>query len=282
MAELHQLKKRAESVKLTAKVASAMKGISAAKLSRLNSAQSSMSAFLDKLAYLNEVCAEDTEKLYPLINPSAPELYIVIGANRGMCGSFHNMLISFADSCIPHNNSAMIVTCGKKTASDLDTTIFHIYKQFIVSDTPDYEAVEPIAEFALKLYTEGTVSAVKTVYMEYINTMVQQPVCKTVLPFKGTENAKSTADCLIYPDREKAAEAVAEMSIKYTIYGAVLSTAAGAQAATLTAMRSAYDNADEIVNKLNEEISKKRQASITASVIETSQDTEEEENVFDS
>ena len=106
------------------------------------------------------------------------------------------------------------------------------------------------------------------VYPEYTNMIKQTPVCKDLFNYEETQS--STEVPLFVPDRDTVIKNIAEKIFMSVLYKRVLETALGAQAATLTAMRSAYDTACEYSSKLETEMSRKRQSQVTADVIEIS------------
>ena len=108
----------------------------------------------------------------------------------------------------------------------------------------------------------------KTVYPEYINMIKQTPVCKEL--FSAEEKTADSEAPIFVPDRETVIKSLAEKIFLSVLYKRVLETALGAQASTLTAMRSAYDTACEYSAKLETEMNRKRQSQVTADVIEIS------------
>ena len=114
----------------------------------------------------------------------------------------------------------------------------------------------------------GKISSVKTVYPQYVNMIKQSPVIKDL--FSYNENKKEGEEPVFVPDKETVIKNTAEKIFLSVLYKRVLETALGAQAATLTAMRSAYDTACEYSAKLETEMNRKRQSQVTADVIEIS------------
>ena len=139
---------------------------------------------------------------------------------------------------------------------------------FVFNDIPSYEQVKGLFEYICSLMENGTISSVKMVYPEYTNMIKQTPVCKDLFNYEETQS--STEVPLFVPDRDTVIKNIAEKIFMSVLYKRVLETALGAQAATLTAMRSAYDTACEYSSKLETEMNRKRQSQVTADVIEIS------------
>ena len=123
-------------------------------------------------------------------------------------------------------------------------------------------------DYLFSLMENDTISSVKIVYPEYTNMLKQTPVCKDLFNYEETQS--STEVPLFVPDRDTVIKNIAEKIFMSVLYKRVLETALGAQAATLTAMRSAYDTACEYSSKLETEMNRKRQSQVTADVIEIS------------
>ena len=106
--------------------------------------------------------------------------------------------------------------------------------------------------------------------------MKQQPCIRELF---STEQAEYSDidDRLFIPDKATVINNSVEKIITSTLYGMILETAIGAQAATVMNMRSAYDTATEFEEKLESEINRKRQSQVTADVIETSAEFSQEE-----
>ena len=142
-----------------------------------------------------------------------------------------------------------------------------ILEDFPVSDVPEYPQAEALADRIMELYTGGVVSRVLFVYSEAVNAMRQEPRCLELLP---GESLREEQELLWLPDLDTARRGLAETCLRARVYSLLLTCAQGVQAATLTSMRSAYDNGKKSASELETAINRQRQTQVTASVIETS------------
>ena len=107
------------------------------------------------------------------------------------------------------------------------------------------------------------------VYQSFHNMLTQTPAERQILPEPRATETKDDGSLLYLPDRETIGAQLAVSCMDTAMYNLALENAAGAQAATLVAMRSACDNAEASAAKLEITINRRRQADVTASVIET-------------
>ncbi len=265
MATVQSLKKKLQTIRSTAKVTRAMKTASTVKYSKLSGIYAEYQKYADEYLSLYESYRSDLNSVFSCRNPEAPCCYVVITSNKGMCGAFNNEVLSFFSDMYVNG---IVISCGKKATEYFDKKDIAIEKEIVFNDIPAYEQVKELFSYIYTLLREGRISSVKTVYPEYINMIRQAPVCKELFNFEETE-AEGEAP-LFVPDRETVMRNLAEKVFLCVLYKRVLETALGAQAATLTAMRSAYDTACEYSAKLETEMNRKRQSQVTADVIEIS------------
>lgn len=212
--------------------------------------------------------------------------YIIIGHNKGLCGSFNSELHSYADEYIAKHGNGKLYVCGKcaiayfegKTALD---------GAFVLSDIPKAEQCKPLFEQLINALMFER-SSVTIIYQQFINTLTQTPAVKILNPpakrnfnIKGRKNTEVN-DILCVPDRITVTTAIQRKFYETVLHKIILESALSAQSATLTAMRTAYDNAVETAETLENEINKTRQRAVTTGVLETASgmasEWEEEEN----
>lgn len=265
MATVQSLKKKLQTIRSTIKLTRAMKTASTVKYSKLSGIYGEYEKYADEYLRLYESYRGEFDSVFRCGNPDAPCCYVVITGNKGMCGSFNSELLSFFSSI---TEKGLIVCCGKKADEYFEKKGIETEKSFTFDDVPSYEQAKELFAYVRSLMEEGRASSVKTVYPEYVNMIKQQPVCKEL--FSHSKGKAEGEAPVFVPDRETVIKNTAEKIYLSVLYKRVLETALGAQAATLTAMRSAYDTALEYSAKLETEMNRKRQSQVTADVIEIS------------
>ena len=265
MATVQSLKKKLQTIRSTVKVTRAMKTASTVKYSKLSGIYAEYQNFADEHLRLYESYHGEFNSALKSSNPDAPCCYVVLTSNKGMCGAFNNEVLSFFSGIY---ENGVVISCGKKAAEYFGKKRISVEREFVFNDIPSYEQVRELFSYIRSLMEEGRISSVRIVYPEYTNMIKQNPVCKDLFNSEKSEAAGEAP--LFVPDRETVIKNTAEKIFLCVLYKRVLETALGAQAATLTAMRSAYDTACEYSAKLETEMNRKRQSQVTADVIEIS------------
>lgn len=268
MATVQSLKKKLQVIRSTRKLTQAMKTASTVKYSKLSGLFSAYAAYEKQYAELYPAFAEGADGLFAAKKENAPTCYIVISGNKGMCGSFNTELVSFFVDAVSKDENRIVISCGKKAAELLEKNGIAVNRSFVFSDVPSYAEAAELFSFLRDLLEEKKLSAVKAVYPEYKNMIKQSPVCRDLFEPQGSAQAEK--ETLFVPDSETVLSGFMQKVVPCLVYKKILETALGAQAATLTTMRSAYDTASEYCVTLEAEINRKRQSQVTADVIEVS------------
>lgn len=267
MATVQSLKKKLQTIRSTAKVTRAMKTASTVKYSRLSGIYAEYEKYSNQYLALYESYRKEFNSAFSPANPAAPCCYVVMTSDKGMCGAFNSELLSFFAG-LPGREKGVVISCGKKGRDYCEKKGIVCEGFYDFGDIPSYEQVGELFDRICALMSEGKISSVRTVYPEYTNMMKQTPVCKDL--FNYEDGLSESEAPLFVPDRETVIKNTAESIFLCVLYKRVLETALGAQAATLTAMRSAYDTACEYSARLETEMNRKRQSQVTADVIEIS------------
>ena len=271
MASLQALKKHLNSIRMTGQLAGAMKTVSAVKLSRMNQTLQQFSTYDAMCRQVLDTFGPALAEMYPCKNPDAPVCYVILGANRGLCGGYNIDLYNFIDAFLTDAPaSRMLIAVGKHAISHLQDAGVVPDKTYILPDTVAHEDCAAFMEDVLSLYRDGKVSGVVILYQKFINMLTQKPEAHTLLPLTGEGTVSADTEPVFIPDRQTVLQSAASACVNADFYTRILESCAGYQASALIAMRSAYDNAEASSAALESAISRRRQSDVTASVIETS------------
>lgn len=267
MASLQELRKRLRSIQSTGQLAGAMRTAATAKYARLGRVRGDFSPYAqacrDMLRLLRGAGIPREAKA-----ASPRDCLVVMSGNRGMCGGFNAELFRFLDEQISDREAPLLLVCGKKAAAHLRERGV-AFEEFPVSDVPDYREVKPLADRLRTLYSTGEAERVLVVYQSFGNMLTQTPAVRQLLPEPETGEEGEEATLLYLPDRETIAAQLAVSCLDAQVFDLAMENAAGAQAATIMAMRNACDNAEASAANLEITINRRRQAEVTSSVIET-------------
>lgn len=274
MAGMRELKNRLKSIRATGQLAGAMKTVASAKFSKSNKILQNYTEYAGACGEVLKKFGSELESVLPCPDAEAPECLIVVTSNRGLCGSYNTALLAFADECFlsrrRDGKPFQIVTCGKMAQTYYEEHGVETAKNFNLPDVPEYEDCGEMFEYIRNEFEAGHFSSVRFIYQHFKNTLTQIPCTKEVLPLTAekTEVSENT-DALYIPDRRTVMKNACTVCLNACIFETVLEASTGAQAATLMAMREAYNNAEETAAGLNLEICRKRQSEVTSSVLET-------------
>jgi F-type H+-transporting ATPase subunit gamma len=201
--------------------------------------------------------------------------YIVISSDRGLCGGLNNNLFK-----------KMLADMGQWQQKGVDISLVALGKKAIayfknvkvdvtavasdLGDKPQIEDLIGTIRSMLEEYRDKKVDRVYLVYNEFINTMVQKPVVEQLLPLPPTDDqeVRDIWDYIYEPDAETLLNSVMIRYIEALVYQGVLENLASEHAARMIAMKSATDNASDLVDELNLVYNKARQAAITQEISE--------------
>lgn len=276
MASLRELRKHLKSIQITEQLAGAMKTVSAAKFSQINAVLESYRPYADACRSLAGRFGSALAEVLPCRNPDAPVCYAVIASNRSLCGGYNIELLEYADGLLAaETRPCTLIACGKMAIAHFAKG--QAAREFVFPDVPNYGACMNFCDYLRNAYANGEFSAVYLVYQKFVNRLTQTPAAYRLFPMENAEESSGSAelpldDTLYIPDKATVLQTACHNFVNSTLYFILTEAAAGAQAATLMAMRSAYDNAQESAANLETQISRKRQSEVTAGVIETSSD----------
>ena len=288
MANTRDIRRRIKSIKNTSQITKALQMVAASKM---RGAQAAALAGRDYAELMNNVLVSvreraETDIAHPLLaeRPVKRELIIVISTDKGLAGAINTNLLR---ELTPYEGEkAQFVAVGRKGAQFIARTKRNLLADFTLKDKPSFAEVKQVSKFALDKFIAGEVDKVTVVYTDFVNTLTQRPVVRTLLPIssfelaKGfrtaddshkEEAAKSSKDMVGYefePGPEAVLDALLPQYVHFQVYQMVLDSRASEHSARMVAMKNATENAKSIVKDLTLEYNKVRQAGITTELLE--------------
>lgn len=270
MSAIPVLKKKLKSIDATRKLSKALKTVSAVKFSHLSAVCKNFNAYSNEFSFLY-----GDKNSYPTDNNA--DCVIVMGSNRGFCGGFNTELLGFVREELGGVRPEYLVTVGERISALVTDSLYVPDYKFRFSDVPLMAECEPLFELITSLAKDNKNYRVKIIYPKYKNTMTQTPVSETLV-FNREAEYLENGDTVWVPDRETVFRQALSKGFRALLFGKILETALGAQAATLMTMRSAFDTASEYSAALRSEMHRIRQSEVTADVIETTATRTGDEN----
>ncbi len=292
MPSLRDYRDRIKSVKSTRKITSAMKMVAASKLRRAQEQAEasqpyaqSMAGMLARLA-AGVTITSASPKLLAGTGAEDKQLLVIVTADRGLCGGFNANIAKEARIKIQELESqgkeVSLIFVGRKGYEALkrehEMKILHTFKDVFGKNKIDYARANEVAEFINAKFEEGAFDVCSMIYNEFQSVLVQKPQSPQLIPFQptvgegdGNEEKSATAPIAPYafePGEEEILGKLLPRNLGIQIYSALLDSAAGEQAARMTAMDNATRNAGDMINDLTLQYNRARQAYITKELIE--------------
>ena len=276
MANLKELRSRITSVSSTMQITSAMKMVSAAKLSKAQDAITAMRPYSEKLSELLQSLSatldSDRSSKYAEQREVENVLMVAISSNRGLAGAFNSNIVKGSKYVANRDYSGKNVqfyTIGKK-ANDILKKTHNIFKtETAIYDDLSFENAEAIAKELMELFVEGQFDKIVLVYNQFKNAATQEVQVEQFLPIVPVEKDENvTLDYIFEPSKEEIVMELIPKSLKMQVYKALRDSFASEHGARMTAMHKATDNAQELRDSLKLSYNKARQASITNEILE--------------
>jgi len=209
--------------------------------------------------------------------------YVAITADRGLCGGYNAGVQRATEGEVKADvldgKDYTIVPVGKKAEGYFRFRDYHLSQSFMgFSDQPSYDDARRIGEYVVDLFTSGKVDRVELVYTRFITAGSQEVVLRPLVPLSGDTvrggdgKAGSTdgsgGDYEFEPDPTEILDTLLPRYVEARIYAALLNAAASEHAFRQRAMKSATDNAEELIKSLSIVMNRARQASITSEIME--------------
>jgi F-type H+-transporting ATPase subunit gamma len=275
------------SVKATKKITKAMELISASRIVKAQQRVTASTPYANELTRAVSAVASFSSTCHPLTTPSEnPKraAVLIISADRGMAGAYSNNAIKEGEQL-----AALLRARGLQTASFLVGRKAVNYYKFRnrdiagswtgFSDNPTYEDARAVADALIAAFLADAqtdingVDEIHIVYTEFKSMLTQNALAKRMLPLEVVESSTPAPAGLLpsyefEPNAGEVLNALLPRYIQARIFNAMLQSAASEHAARRRAMKSATDNADELIKSLTRLANAARQAEITQEISE--------------
>jgi F-type H+-transporting ATPase subunit gamma len=276
MPSLLDIRRRIRSVKNTQQLTKAMKTVSAAKLRRAQERVLSARPYAEQLKrVLGNLTARVENVSHPLleIRPEERILFVIVTADRGLCGAFNSNINRTAQIFIRDHKDQTIqlTTVGRKGRDFFRRRGAAIKSEFVnIFSRLDYGNAKDISEAIVQAYTEAEVDAVYIVYNEFKSVIQQRVVVEKLLPLSRGELKESEpqADYIFEQPPQEIFNRLLPRYVEIQIYRALLESAASEHGARMASMDTASRNAGDMIDMLTLNMNRIRQAAITREIIE--------------
>jgi F-type H+-transporting ATPase subunit gamma len=275
-----EFKRRIASVKNTQQITKAMKMVAAAKLRRAQEAAEASRPYTETLqGTLARLAAVAYDVKHPLLE-KREEIrkvgYILVTADRGLCGGFNTNLIRTASDTMREDERKIengIIAVGRKGRDFFRKRSGNIDAEFVnLGDNVSYADAREIGQYVTNAYENGEVDEVYLVFARFVNALRQIPTVTKILPIETLSQEETAGehniDYLYEPSAEDILLTLLPRYIGSQIYNSMLESKASEHGARMTAMGNATENAGEIIDNLTLEMNKARQKAITDEILD--------------
>jgi F-type H+-transporting ATPase subunit gamma len=290
MASQREVRTRIASFRNIQKITRAMEAVSAARLRRAEQRIAALRPYADALRRMTRQAARDAgaeASRLPLLALREEEHNIgllIVTADRGLAGAFNSQIIRAgvraASELEAGGQRAVWFASGRRGVSSLSFrghTLVGSYTGF--TDRPSYADARHISDDLVAAFIDGSLDSVEVIYNGYISPLTQRVTRETLLPIAEAtvlgeeedeqERAEGPRPLVEYePEAEDLLRVLLPDYVEISLYRALLESTASEHGARMTAMRSASENAGELIEDLALEMNRARQAEITQEIME--------------
>jgi len=290
MANIRQLDKRRKSVKNVRKITRTMELIATARFKKAMDRAAAATDYTKRItSIVQDIAKSGTDVSHPLLtaHDSVDSMdMLVLTGNRGLCGGYNGSVVRAAtlrrSEIKKEIEAGQMRVSGKRGISALrfaGVPIEKTYTEF--DDQPSFALVAKIADELIERYVTGKIDRVDVAYTKFLTISKQTVVVETLLPFAPIAPAANSAvaddaaktsgvkdDYEFLPSASGILEEVVPASFRARLFKCFLDAAVSEQIARMIAMKSATENAGDIIKSLSRTYNRARQSKITQEIME--------------
>jgi F-type H+-transporting ATPase subunit gamma len=293
MANIRQLDKRRKSVRNIRKITRTMELIATARFKKAMDRAAAATDYTKRITQIvQDLAKSGTDVSHPLLQAHSEVKAVdmlVLTANRGLCGGYNGSVVRVAvqrrNEIKEQAEAGQTSVSGKRGISAFrfaGVPVEKTYSEF--EDQPSFDAVARIADELITRYITGQVDRVDVAYTRFVSSSKQIPTVETLLPFAGIEVLSSNSasnssdktstekklrdDYEFLPSAAGILEEVVPASFRARLFKCFLDAAVSEQIARMVAMKSATENAGDLIKSLSRTFNRARQSKITQEIME--------------
>lgn len=278
MSSAKEIRTKIGSIKNTQKITSAMELVAASKMRKAQDRMAASKPYAEKIRrVVSHIANANPEYRHSYMDERDVKRVgvIVVSTDRGLCGGLNinlfKSVIALTKEWQSKGAEVDLALVGNKAQSFFRSVGGNVVATVTgLGDEPSVESLIGSVKVVLDSYDEGTIDRLFLVYNEFVNTMTQTPSMVQLLPLKAEDDElyKHHWDYIYEPDAKEILDQLLIRFIEAQVYQGVVENTACEQAARMIAMKSATDNAGDLIYDLELVYNKARQAAITQEISE--------------
>lgn len=289
-ASLNEIKTRIASTKKTSQITRAMQMVSASKLTKSEASSQKFQVYATKVreivthltaTQLNDIASENPRgdinyNSMLLSRPVKKTGYIVITADGGLVGGYNSSILKQTMSILEEDHQSpddyVMIAIGGTGADFFKARGINLaYELRNLSDQPSFDEVRKIVNMATTMYQNEVFDELYVCYNYHINSLTSQFRVEKMLPISDLDPEEATTfeqEYIFEPSKEEILSQLLPQYAESLIYGAIVDAKTAEHAAGMTAMKTATDNAANIIDELTVSYNRARQGAITQEITE--------------
>src|SRR5690625_447633 len=276
LASLKDIQDRINSTGKTKQITKAMEMVSASKLSRAEDNAKRYSAYSNKIQeVIANIASNSTDVTHPMLERREVKKtgYIIVTADSGLAGAYNSNVLRKLSQTIEANHSSSdeyaVIAIGRMGLEFCRKRNIPVVDEVIgLQDQPRYAEIKAIATNAVQLFVDEEIDELIIIYNHFVSAISQVVKTNTLVPISNIDSTKATSSYEYDPDEESILKTLLPQYAESLIYGALLDAKASEHAARMTAMKSATDNADEVIDELTLSFNRAHKAAINKEITE--------------
>lgn len=280
---LNDIKNKIASTKNTSQITNAMQMVSAAKLGKSEEVAKNFQIYASKIRKLLTDLLHGHEaenaKYHPMLTsrPVKKTGYIVITSDRGLVGGYNatilKAMMELKAEYHPNGDDFEILCIGGVGADFCRARgVQPVYELRGLADQPSFDEVRKIISKAIEMYQNELFDELYVCYNHHVNSLTSQMRIEQMLPIIDLDPNEADEDYTVNLELESSREAILDQLLpqfaESMIYGAIIDAKTAENAAGMTAMQTATDNAKKVISDLTIQYNRARQAAITQEITE--------------
>ena len=276
MASTREIKRRIRGINSILQITKAMELVSTAKLRRAR-------IRLAKTKPYYQTVVDDIREILSVVDENHPllvrekkdaVLYIVLTSDKGLAGGYNANVLRLTEKTIKEDGCpSKLLVVGTKARDYFERRNYDIVESYTgLSEDPEYSDARELAAVAMDLYKKGKVDAIRIVYTRFISTISYDAQVVSILPsdeLKAEEDHPAVRSQIEFePSPMAVLDYLIPMYVATAIFGSLIEAAASEQGSRRAAMENASDNAHDMIDELQTNYNRARQAAITNEITE--------------
>ena len=278
MQSISDIKRRIRSIRQTRQITKAMYLISTVKLRKALNRYEKNSKYIEKIrATMKDILLHAGEIHHPFLDHRDGQrtAFLVIAGDKGLAGAYNHNVLNLASRLLNETPQNYVFTIGHVATQFFNRKGHEVDIEFLhTAQDPQLYNARMIAESLVDLYEQNLIDKIIIVYTHMVSTFSQQPRAMTLLPLEllNLEDVEPETqyrgEVIFEPSPEVVYRTLVEQYLVGLVYAVLVQAYASEQSARMRAMDSATENAEKMIEDLNQEFRRARQAAITNEIIE--------------